>query len=154
MHLQWPYFQFLFIGYKECFNISFVANNYMNALFYILNFMLYIKQCHSSPLFKKTNNLNIFQIIEYYASIFMFQKLNSTVSNVFQQNKFMFYSYHTYETRNNISIRTPLFNLQISENSIFDHSIKIWNYLSPEIKCTANKNKFTKIIRKKLINEK
>ena len=39
-------------------------------------------QCHSSPLFRKTNNLNIFQIIEYYASIFMFQKLQSlTYSN-------------------------------------------------------------------------
>ena len=63
-------------------------------------------------LLKKTCNLNIFQIIEYYASIFMFQKLNSTVPNVLQQNRFLSYSYHTYETRNNLSIRTPLFKLQ------------------------------------------
>ena len=66
-------------------------------------------QCHSSPLIKKTNNLNIFQIIEYYASISMFQKLNSTVPNIFQQNRFLSYSYHTYETRNNRSIRTLIF---------------------------------------------
>ena len=108
-------------------------------------------QCHSSPLYKKTNNLNIFQIIEYYASIFMFQKLNSTVPNVFQQNRFLFYSYHTYETRHNSSIRTPLFKLQISKKSIFDHGIKIRNNLTPEIKSITNKSKFKKIIRKKLM---
>ena len=110
-------------------------------------------QCHSSPLFKKTNNLNIFKIIEYYASIFMFQKLNSTVPNVFQQNRFLSYSYHTYETHNNLSIRTPLLKLQISKKSIFDHGIKIWNKLPPEIKPIANKSKFKKIISKNLINE-
>ena len=110
-------------------------------------------QCHSSQLLKKTNNLNFFQIIEYYASIFMFQKLNSTVSNVFQQNRFLSYSYDTYETRNNLSTRSPLFKLQISKKSIFDHGIKIWNNLSPEIKSITNKSKFMKIIRKKLINK-
>ena len=55
----------------------------------------------------------------------MYQKLNSTVPNVFLQNRFLSYSYHTYETRNNISIRTPLFKLQFSKRSIFDHGIKI-----------------------------
>ena len=98
---------------------------------------------------RTTNNLNIFQLIEYYASIFMFQKLNSTVPNVFQHNRFLSYSYHTYETRNNLSIITPLFKLQISRKSIFDHGIKIWNNLSPEIKSITNKSKFRKIVRKK-----
>ena len=110
-------------------------------------------QCHSSPLFIKTNNLNIFQIIEYHASIFIFQKLNSTVPNVLQQNRFMSYSYHTYETRNNLSIKTPLFKLQISKNSIFDHGIKIWNNLSPEIRSITNRGNLKKILRKNLINE-
>ena len=72
-------------------------------------------QCHSSPLFEKKNNLNILQLIEYYAYISMFQKLNSTVPSVFQQNRFLSYSYHTYETRNNLSIRPPLFKLQFSK---------------------------------------
>ena len=67
----------------------------------------------------------------------MFQRLNSTVPNVFQQNRFMSYYYHTYETCNNLSIIT-LFKLQISMNSIFDHGIKIWNNLSPEIKSITN----------------
>ena len=83
----------------------------------------------------------------------MFQKLNSTVPNVFQQNRYMSYSYHTYETRSNLLIRTPLFTLQISKNSLFDHGIKIWNNLSPEIKSITNKSKFKKILRKKLIDE-
>ena len=83
----------------------------------------------------------------------MFQKLNSTVPNVFQQNRFLFYSYHTYETRNNLSIRTPLFKLQISKKSIFYDGIKILNNLSPEIKSITNESNFKKIIRKKLINE-
>ena len=87
-------------------------------------------QCHSLPLFKKTNNLNIFQIIKYYASIFMFQKLNSTVPNIFPKNILMSYSYHAYETHNNLSIISSLFKLQISKKSIFDHGIKIWNNLS------------------------
>ena len=83
----------------------------------------------------------------------MLKKLNSTVSNVFQQNRFMSYSYHTYQTSNNLSIITPLIKLQISKNSIFDHGIKTWNNLSPEIKSITNKSKFKKIVRKNLINE-
>ena len=110
-------------------------------------------QCHSSPLFQNKNNLNIFQIIEYYASISMFQKQYSTVPNVSHQNRLLSYSYHTYETRNKISIRTPLFKLQFSKRSIFDHGIKIWNNLSLEVKSITNKRIFKKIIRKKLINE-
>ena len=110
-------------------------------------------QCHSSPLSEKTSNLNILQIIECYASILMFLKLNSTVPNVFQQNRLMSYSYHTNETSNNRLIRTPLSKLQISKNLIFDHGVKIWNNLSPEVKSMTNNGKFKKITRKKLINE-
>ena len=67
---------------------------------------------------------------------------------------FLSYSYHTYETRNKISIRTSLFKLQFSKRSIFDHGIKIWNNHSPEVKSITNKRIFKKMIRKKLINEK
>ena len=141
-----------------CITWGFTYQTYINKIFTIQKKAIRIIthspfECHSSPLLKKTSNLNIFQIIEYYASIFMFQKLNSTVPNVFQQNRFLSYSYHTYETRNNLSIRTPLFKLQFSKRSIFDHGIKIWNNLSPEVKSITNKSIFKKIIRKKLINE-
>ena len=74
-----------------------------------------------SPLFKKINNLIIFLLMEYYASIFA-QELNSKFSNVFQLNRIMSYSYHAYEKRNNISIRT-VFILHISNNSILYHGI-------------------------------
>ena len=83
----------------------------------------------------------------------MFDEVNSSVPNVFQQNRFLSYSYHTYETRKILSIRTPLFKLQISKKSIFDHGIEIWNNLSPEMKSITNKSKLKKIIRKKFINE-
>ena len=94
-----------------CITWGFTYETYINKIFTIQNKVICIIthspfQCHSSPIYKQTNNLNIFQIIEYYASIFMFQKLNSTIPNVFQQNRFVTYSYHTYETRNNLSIRT------------------------------------------------
>ena len=141
-----------------CITWGFTYQTYINKIFTIQKKAIRIInhspfQCHSSPLSKKTNNLNIFQMIEYYASIFMFQKLNSTVPNVFQQNRFLSYSYHTYETHNNLSIRTPLFKLQFSKKSIFDHGIKIRNNLSPEVKSLTNISIFKKIIRKKLINE-
>ena len=72
-------------------------------------------QCHSSPLFKKTNNLNIFQIIEYYASIFMYQELNSTVPNVFQQNRFLSYTYiHTTNMKPVIIFQSELLYLSYS----------------------------------------
>ena len=91
-----------------CITWGFTYQTYINKILIIQKKAMRIIthspfQCHLSPLFKKTNNLNIFQIIEYYASIFMYQELNSTVPNVFQQNRFLSYSYHTYETRNNIS---------------------------------------------------
>ena len=76
----------------------------------------------------------------------MFQKLNSTVPNVFQQNRFLSYFCHTYETRNNLSIRTPLFKPHFSNKSIFDHGIKMWNNLSHEVKSITNKSTFKKII--------
>ena len=141
-----------------CITWGFTYQIYINKIFTIpKNEMRTIThspfQCHSSPLLRTTNNLNIFFIIEYHASILMSKKLNSTVPNEFQQNRFMSYSYHTYETRNNLSIRTPLYKLQITKNSIFDYGIKIWNNLSPEIKSITNKSNFKKIIRKKLINE-
>ena len=44
--------------------------------------------------------------------------------------------------------------IMISKRSIFDHGIKIWNNLSPEVKSITNKRIFKKMIRKKLINEK
>ena len=81
------------------------------------------------------------------------QELNSTVHNVFQQNRLMFYSDHTYEARNKLSIKNSLFKLQNSRNSIFDHGIEIWNNLSFKIKYITNESTFNKIIRKKLINE-
>ena len=141
-----------------CITLGFTYQTYINKIFTIQKKAICIIthspfQCHSSPLFKKTNNLNIFQIIEYYASIFMFQKLSSTVPNVFQQNRFLSYSYHTYETRNNLSITTPLFKLQFSKKSILDHGTKILNNLSQEVISITNKSIFKKIIRKKLINE-
>ena len=77
--------------------------------------------CHSSSLIQKTSNLNIFLLIVYYATIFMFRQLNSTVPNAFQLNRVMSYSYHAYESRNNLSIRTPLFQQQIPNNSILQN---------------------------------
>ena len=141
-----------------CITWGFTYQTYINKIFTIQKKIMRVIthspfQCHSSPLIKKTNNLNIFQIIEYYASMFMFQQLNSTVPNVFQQNRFLSYSYHTYENGNDLSIRTPLFKLQFSKESIFDHGINIWNNLSPEIKSMTNKSKFKKMISNKPINE-
>ena len=112
-----------------CITWGFTYQTYINKIFTIKKNAIRIVthspfQCHSSPLFKKTSNLNIFKIIEYYASIFLFQKLNSTVPNVFQQNRFLSYSYHTYETRNNLSIRTPLFKLQFSKNRYLTMALK------------------------------
>ena len=108
--MQLPYLTYC------CITWEFTYQTYISKIFTIQKKAMHIIphspfQCHSSPLLKETNNLNIFQIIEYHASIFMFQKLNGTVHNVFQQNRFLSYSYHTYETRNNLSIRTPLFKL-------------------------------------------
>ena len=112
-----------------CITWGFTYQTYINKIFTIQKKAMRIIthspfQCHSSPLFKKTNNLNIFQIIKYYASIFMFKKLNSTVPNVFQQNRFLSYSYHIYETRNNLSIRTPLFKLQFLKNQYLTMALK------------------------------
>ena len=110
-------------------------------------------QCNSSPLIRNTNNLNIFQIIEYYAYISLSQKLSRTVHNVFRRNRFLSYSHHTYEARNNLSIIAPLPKRRISMKSIYHNGIKIWNNLSPEIRPITTNSKFRKIIRKMLIND-
>ena len=76
-----------------CITFGLTYQAYINKIFTFqkgnAHYYSFSISCHSSPLFKKTNNLNIFQTIEYYASILMFQKLNSTVPNVLQQNRFI-----------------------------------------------------------------
>ena len=71
----------------------------------------------------------------------MFKKLNSTVPNVFQQNRFMPYSYHTYETRNNLSIRTPLFNLLISKIQHLTMVLKYGTTIKSAMKIKKHNNK-------------
>ena len=104
-----------------CITWGFTYQTYINKIFTIQKKeMRIITHSKISMSFittlRKTNILNIFLIIEYYASILMFQKRNSTVPKIFQQNRCMSYSCHTYETRHILSIRTPLFKILISKN--------------------------------------
>ena len=127
-------------------------------------------KCHSSPFLIKTDNLNIFLIIEYYASILMFQKLNSTDPNVFQQNRFMPYSYHSIlihsstvpsyvtdmlhkkplHTRNtrSSSYTMPLLNrpahskATLGDRSFSFASSSVWNSISNDVRCAPSLSSF------------
>ena len=67
--------------------------------------------------------------------------LNTIFPNTLEHKFLPTNNYHSYKTRNNFSLRAHFFQLDISENTIFHHGIKIWNNLSPELELTKNKNK-------------
>ena len=79
--------------------------------------------------------------------------LNNIFPNAFELKFLPTNNYHSYKTRNNLSIRAHFFKLDISKNIIFHHGMKIWNNLSPELKLIKNKNKFKKITKYNLIND-
>ena len=61
-----------------CIIWEFTYQTYINKIFTIKKGNTH-KYSFSISLFKKTNNLNIFQLIEYYASISMPQKINNSL---------------------------------------------------------------------------
>ena len=67
--------------------------------------------------------------------------LNNIFPNTFEHKFPPTNNYHSYKTRNNLSLRAHIFKLDISKNTIFHHGIKIWNDLSPELKLIKNKKK-------------
>ena len=79
--------------------------------------------------------------------------LNNIFPNNFEHKFSHTNNYHSYNTRNNLTLRAHFFNLDISKNTIFHHGIKIWNNLSPELKLIKNKNKFKKLTKHNLIND-
>ena len=60
---------------------------------------------------------------------------------------------HSYKTRNNLSLRAHFFKLHISKNTIFHHSINIWNNLSLELELIKNKTKQKTTTKYNLIND-
>ena len=79
--------------------------------------------------------------------------LNNIFPNAFELKFLPTNNYHSYKTRNNLSIRAHFLKLDISKNTIFHHGMKIWNNLSPELKLIKNKNKLKKITKYNLIND-
>ena len=68
---------------------------------------------HSSPLFKQLQFLNIYQIIKLQATFFMSDLLNNIFPNTFEHKFLPTNNYHSYKTRNNLSLRAHFFKLDI-----------------------------------------
>ena len=64
----------------------------------------------SSPLFKQLQFLNIYQIIKLQATFFMSDLLNNTFPNTFEHKFLPTNNYHSYKTRNNLSLRAHFLN--------------------------------------------
>ena len=79
--------------------------------------------------------------------------LNNIFPNTFEHKFIPTNNYHSYKTRNNLSLRSIFFLIDISKNTIFHNGIKIWNNLSPELKLIKNKNKLKKLTKYNFIND-
>ena len=129
---------------------------YINKLMPIKNvirIIAHLPAYSNSPLiFLNLKILDIFQLIEFHSLIFMFQPLNNALPSTFEHKFLKDNDYHSYDTRNNDSLRITFFKLAISKNTMFEHGTKIWNNLSPEIKSVKNENKSIKLMKNYLIN--
>ena len=101
---------------------------------------------YPSPLFKRQQFLNTYQIIKLHATFFMFGLLNNIFSNIIDHKFLPSNKYHSCKTRINLSLRAHFSNLDICMNTIFDHGTKIWSNLSPELIHIKNRKKLKKLL--------
>ena len=88
----------------------------------------------STPLFKITRSLNIFDILKKNISIFMFQYNNSQLPSAFNFFFHTFSSIHNYHTRNCNNLVSVLRRTDVGQRSIAYEGTKIWNALPLDIK--------------------
>ena len=103
-----PYFTYC------CITWGFTYHTYIDKLFNVQKQAIRIitnsPTCsHSSPLFKQLQFFNIYQIIKLQATFFMSDLLNNIFPNTFEHKFLPTSNYHSYKTRNNLSLRAHFF---------------------------------------------
>ena len=72
----------------------------------------------------------------------MLQQQNNLLPNLCKEKLIKVNKIHTYNTRNFQYLSATFFKLDISNNSIIDQGVKIWNNLPSELKIITSINKF------------
>jgi len=87
--------------------------------------------CHTKPLFKKFNVLNVFDMYEKELAIFMYKYKNDLLPPTFDGIFINHQDNHSYNTRNKNDFRLPI---QKGLKTALLNGPKIWNKLSNDIK--------------------
>ena len=97
---------------------------------------------HSSPLFKKTNILTVYQINQLQVAIFMYSYfkgiLPKSFNDVFTKNS----AIHSYSTRAQGNLRLPLLKYNFSKTTIVFIGSKCWNSIPDELKSCPSLSAF------------
>ena len=94
---------------------------------------------HTSPLFKKLNNIKLYDLVSYHIAVFMYRFKNSLPPPVFYAFFSKVSDIHQYNTR---SAAKPLYNLPRVRTNYGKFSIsfqgpKIWNLIDDLIKSVS-----------------
>ena len=103
----------------------------------ITTFSSYISP--SSPLFRKLDLLNIFQINELITSLFLFEFKTGSLPAYFNQFYDMNTNVHCYNTRSSNNLHNNYNRTNYGKFSVRSKGIDIWNRLSTEIRTLNSK---------------
>ena len=115
----------------------------INVLFKIKKSAIRIINCasfysHSSPLFKLSNILKLYDLYVYHIGIRMFKAVNCEVDVNLYNNLVTHSQSHQHITRNRKKLILPFFRKSRSQSCVAYVGPKVWNLLSdPIIECTS-----------------
>lgn len=91
---------------------------------------------HSSPLFKQTNILKLFDLVNFHISMFMFKFFNKLLPSAFDDFFVPTSRVHNYSTRLSSSnaYSLPRVRTNYGKFNIRFSGVKIWNSLESELK--------------------
>ena len=91
---------------------------------------------HSSPLFKQTTILKLFDLVNFHVSIFMFKFYNKLLPAVFDNFFVPTSKVHNYNTRltSSNAYSLPRVRTNYGKFNIRFSGAKIWNSLEPDLK--------------------
>jgi hypothetical protein len=83
---------------------------------------------HSAPLFSDLKILHVYKIYQYHVSLLMIKIYKKLCPNILI-NLFVNMSFNSYDTRQNVKYRLPLYNLIICQKGFKYQGALLWNYI-------------------------
>src|ERR1700733_11428786 len=99
---------------------------------------------HTQPMFLKLKLLILDKLTSYQTCLFIYKSLNNLLPLEFTKMFNYVSDFHSYNTRNQLSLRSEFARTNYRRFSIFCHGPNVWNKLPPDLTLSINYNTFKK----------